>query len=213
MIIVTKQDKSNLLQLPLLEMHLDVEIQYKKQNGSVQNRVEHPGPNPITPTLVKMQQQHPNVAHQVAPQHHNLAIDNERKASTPQSDPNPEPVPVDDAVEESGAKYRHDLKRLGEFEPEEGHADEDGLVEESEEGEVPAAEDGEECAEEVEEAGEVEEVGPEEDAAGGAGAEWEAEEPLEWGGAAPPEPSSVADFGGGGEEEAEEDEGREEGHG
>ena len=65
----------------------------------------------------------------------------------------------------------------------------------------------------MEEAREVEDVGPEEDAPGGARAEWEAEEPLEGGLGAAPEPAGVSDFGGGGEEDPGEDGGGDEGHG
>lgn len=106
------------------------------------------------------------------------------------------------------------MEGLGEFEPHEGHEDQDGVVEELEEGEFPATEDGEEGAEGVEETGEVEDVGPKEDAPRWARAEGEAEEPLKWGGfRAAPEPPGVADLGGCGEEDAGEDGGRYQGHG
>lgn len=88
------------------------------------------------------------------------------------------------------------------------------MVEELERGEPPAAEDGEECPQGVEESGEVEDVGPEEDPARGPGPHWETEEPLERGGpGAAPEPPGVADLGGGGEEDAGEDGEGDEGHG
>lgn len=60
----------------------------------------------------------------------------------------------------------------------------------------------------MEEPREVEHVGPEEDAARGARAEWEAEEPLEGGGlGAPPEPPRVANLSCGREEDAHESDG------
>lgn len=49
----------------------------------------------------------------------------------------------------------------------------------------------------MEEAGEVIDVGPEEDAAGGAGSKRETEEPLQGGFGPLPEPPSVAYLGGG----------------
>ncbi|KAA8537673.1 hypothetical protein F0562_027337 [Nyssa sinensis] len=65
----------------------------------------------------------------------------------------------------------------------------------------------------MEEAREVEDVGPEEDAPGGTRAEGEAEKPLEWGFGAVPEPSGVANLGVGGGEDADEDGGGDESHG
>lgn len=88
------------------------------------------------------------------------------------------------------------------------------MVEYLEDGEFSAPEDCETGAEAVEEAGEVVNVGPEEDAARGARAQREAKEPLESGGfGAAPEPTGVADLGGGGEEDPGEDGGGDEGHG
>lgn len=65
----------------------------------------------------------------------------------------------------------------------------------------------------MEEAGEVEEVGPEEDPPRGSGAEGEAEEPLEGGLGGAPEPSGVSDLGCGGEKDSGGDGGGDEGHG
>lgn len=65
----------------------------------------------------------------------------------------------------------------------------------------------------MEEAGEVVHVRPEEDAAGGAGPQGEAEEPLQGGFRPPPEPPRVADLGGSGDQDAAEDGGGDEGHG
>lgn len=88
------------------------------------------------------------------------------------------------------------------------------MVEYLEDGELSAPEDCEIGAEGVEEAGEVVNVGPEEDAPRGARAQGEAEEPLESGGfGAAPEPTGVADLRGGGEEDPGEDGGGDEGHG
>lgn len=196
-------------------MHLHVEIQRQKQDRGVEHRIQPPCPDPIATPFQKVHQQDPNVAHNVAAQKQDLAADHEGEARAGEPDGGPEAVPVDDGVDGGGEEDGEDLEGLGKFEPEEGHEDEDGLVEEAEEGEVAAAQDGEVGPEGVEEAGEVEGVGPEEDAARGAGAEGEAEEPLERGrlGAAGEEPAGVADLGGGGEEGAGEDGGGEEGHG
>ena len=140
------------------------------------------------------------MAGHVAGEEDDLAADDEGEvaAGGGQSDGGPEPVAVDGGVDECGGENGKDLKGLGEFEPEERYEGEDGVVEELGDGEAAPPDDGEKGAEHVEEAGEVVEVGPEEDAAGGAGAEGEAEEPLEGGGpGAAPEPPGVADLGGG----------------
>lgn len=199
--------------LLLAQMHLHVEVQEQHQDRAVQDRVEHPRADPVAPALDQVQRQDADMAHQVAPEEHDLAVRDEREARDGQPDGGPEPVPVHGGVDERGREDGEDLERLRELEPEEGDASEGGVVEELREGEAAAAEDGEEGAEHVEEAGEVEDVGPEEDAAGGAGAEREAEEPLEWRrpGAAP-KPPGVADLGGRGEEGPREDGGGEEGH-
>lgn len=65
----------------------------------------------------------------------------------------------------------------------------------------------------MEEAGEVVDVGPEEDAAGGAGSQREAEEPLQGGFGLTPEPSRVADLGGGRYQDSGEDDDGGERHG
>ncbi|KAI3412342.1 Hexosyltransferase [Psidium guajava] len=194
-------------------MHLHVEVQEQHQDRAVQHRVEHPRADPVAPALGQVQRQNADVAHQVAPQEHDLAVRDEREARDGQPDGGPEAVPVHGGVDERGREDGEDLERLRVLEPEEGDASEGGVVEELRGGEAAAAEDGEEGAEHVEEAGEVEGVGPEEDAAGGAGAEREAEEPLERRrpGAAP-QPLGIADLGGGGEEGPREDSGGEEGH-
>ncbi|GAB4847099.1 hypothetical protein Ancab_026109 [Ancistrocladus abbreviatus] len=65
----------------------------------------------------------------------------------------------------------------------------------------------------MEESGEIEDIGPEEDPTGRAGPQGEAEEPLERGLRPPPEPTGLPDFGCGGEEDAGEDGGGDYGHG
>lgn len=95
------------------------------------------------------------------------------------------------------------LKRLRELEPEEGSDKEDGVVEQPKKREFPVTENDEEGSQQVEEAREVESVGPEEDAARGANTEWETKEPLERGGScAPQEPLCVTDLGAGREKHA-----------
>lgn len=149
----------------------------------------------------------------MAPEEDDLAVDDEREITRArQSDGGPEAIPVDRGVDERGGKYRENLKGLRELEPEKRHESEDGVVEELGEGEPTTSYDSEEGAEHVQEAGEVEDVGPEEDPTGGAGPEGEAEEPLEGGLGAPPEPAGVADLCGSGEEDSDEDGGGDEGH-
>lgn len=150
------------------------------------------------------------MANQVASEQNSLAIHHKREASSGQPYGGPEPVPINHGVDQSGQQYRQDLERLRKLQPDEGHEDENGLVEEREKRQLSAAKNGEECAEQVEEAGEVEDVGPEEDSPRGTRAEGEAEEPLERGGGlgAAPEPASLADFSFCGKEHADENDSR-----
>lgn len=153
------------------------------------------------------------MANQVEAEQQLLAVHHEHRTDGGQSDLGPETVRVDRRVDEGRDENGEDLKGLGEFEPEKGGDDQDRVVEETEPAEASAAEDRKEGAEEVEEAGEVEDVRPEEDAPRGARAEGKAEEPLDGGGPrAPPQPPRVADLGGGGEERAEEDDGGDQAH-
>lgn len=88
------------------------------------------------------------------------------------------------------------------------------MVEEPEERELPVAEDDEEGSEQVEEPGEVEDVGPEEDTAGGSHPKRETKQPLERGcSVSPPEPACVDSLCFCGEEHADESGDGDEGHG
>ncbi|KAF3663095.1 hypothetical protein FXO38_10805 [Capsicum annuum] len=88
------------------------------------------------------------------------------------------------------------------------------MVEELKEGELSTIENSEESTQYVEEAREVEDIGPKEHASRRTRAERETEEPLESGGfAPPPEPTSFPDFSGGGEEDSGEYGEGDEGHG
>lgn len=160
------------------------------------------------------------MAHQVAPQQRHLARHHQREtrrraaSGHRQPHPDPEPVPEEHHVRQRCREDRHHLERLRELEPEEGHAHQRRVAEEPRQRPRPPPEDREEGPKEMEEAREVEGVGPEENPAGGASPEGKTEEPLEWRGLrAAPEPSRVADLGEGGEEDAGEDRGGGEGHG
>ena len=213
MITITIKNTLNLSPLANnINPHIEVEEQH--QHRSVKHSVEDPRANPVAPTFEEeVQQEHPNMAHHVATQQRDLAIEHKGEARAPKPNRGPEPVPVHQGVHQGGEEDGEDLKGLGELEPEEGHKGGDGVIEDLEKRQPATSQDGEECGEHVEEAGEVVEVGPEEDPAGGAGAQGEAEEPLEGGLGAAPEPPGVADLGGGGEECSGEDGGGAEGHG
>lgn len=112
----------------------------------------------------------------------------------------PETTAVKQGVEEGGAEDGDDLEGLRELEPEEGDEDGDGVVEEvvvQFEAEASSSssslehEQGEQGAGQLEEAREVEEVGPEEDPAGRPGAQGEAEKPLQRGLGPPPQPPGI----------------------
>ncbi|KAH6832161.1 hypothetical protein C2S53_007439 [Perilla frutescens var. hirtella] len=164
------------------EMHFEVEIQEEEHDRAVENGVEEPGFEAVAAAGDEVEQEHCAVAHQIAAQEDDLAVEDEREARARQPDRRPEPVAVDGGVDERRQQDSDHLKGLRELEPEERHEYGDGVAEQLEEGDLPVAEDGDERPDGVEEAGEVEGVRPEEDAAGGAGAEGEAEEPLEGGG-------------------------------
>ncbi|KAH6826829.1 hypothetical protein C2S53_013027 [Perilla frutescens var. hirtella] len=149
-----------------------------------------------------MQEEHAYVAHQITAQQRQLAAHHEREAGAGQPDRRPEPVAVDHGVNQRSQQNRQNLERLREFQPQKRHEDQNRVVEQLEEGELPVSENGDERTERVEETRQVVDVRPEEHPAGGAGADGEAEEPLEGGGARPPpQPTRIADLGGGGEED------------
>nr|GMD01021.1 unnamed protein product [Ipomoea batatas] len=89
-----------------------------------------------------MEEENSDVAEEVTAEEDNLAIDDEWEARAGEPNRGPET--------ENG----EDLEGLREFEPEEGHEDEDGVVEELERRESPAPENREERPESVEETGE-----------------------------------------------------------
>lgn len=78
-----------------LAMRVHIGLQEQQKDSSIQNRIEEPSSNPITPSSHEMQQKHPNVTNQVKTQQQNLAIHGERKALA-YGQPNfrPEPVPI-----------------------------------------------------------------------------------------------------------------------
>ncbi|RAL40495.1 hypothetical protein DM860_006565 [Cuscuta australis] len=149
-------------------------------------------------------------------QEHHVAVRRRQKPLRPAHPHVPqEPAPVHGGEPESGGEDRHHLERLGELQPEEGHAYEDGVVEEVEGREAAPPQDHQVGAQHVEEAGHVERVRPEKDPTRGSGPHGKTQEPLERGrGPGPlPHPPRVADFGCGGGEGPEEDGGGDEGHG
>lgn len=162
-----------------------------------------------------MHRKHPSVRHEITNHENQLTIHHERREHrTGQTEPGPESVAVNHRVNQRGRQNGENLVRLRELEPEERREGHGWVAEELRHGESPATKDGEDRAEHVEEPREVEHVGPEEDAAGGACAERETEEPLEGSGgfAPPPEPPRVTDLRGGGEEDSGENSGGENGH-
>lgn len=150
--------------------------QYKCK--AVKHRVEDPSSHSVASTLLEMQKQNADVGGGVAEQEDEVAVHHERESGRAESHVGAEPVGVDDGEPEGGEENREDLKRLREFEPEERHADEDGVVEEVEEREAAPPKHGEVGAEDVEEAGEVERVRPEEHAAGRPRPDRKTQQPL-----------------------------------
>lgn len=126
-------------------MRVHIKLDEEQKNGGIEHGIEEPSPNTVAAAFEKLQQENPNVASQVASEQNRLTVDHEGETGAGQPDSDPEPVGVNHGVEQSGGEYGQDLEGLGEFEPQEGHEDEDGLVEEVEEGQPPAAENCEEC--------------------------------------------------------------------
>lgn len=126
-------------------MRVHIKLDEEEKNGGIEHGIEEPSPNTVAAAFEKLQQENPNVASQVASEQNRLAVDHEGETGAGQPDSDAEPVGVNHGVEQSGGEYGQDLEGLGEFEPQEGHEDEDGLVEEVEEGQPPAAENCEEC--------------------------------------------------------------------
>ncbi|KAK9948687.1 hypothetical protein M0R45_004252 [Rubus argutus] len=186
-------------------MHLHVEVQEEQENDSVEHRVETPSADSVTAAFHEMHQQNPNMAGHIAAQKQHLAVDHEGEAGPGQPDCDPDPVRVHNRIHQRGGEDGQHLKRLRKLEPHERHESEDGVVEELEGDQFAASENREECADHVEESGDVVHVRPEEDPTRRAGPEREAQEPLERGFGPPPEPPGFADFGDGGERDAGED--------
>lgn len=84
------------------------------------------------------------MADHIAAQQHHLAIHHERETRASQPDFSPESVSVHDGVNQRGEEDGENLKRLREFEPEEGHENQNRIVEKFEEGKLPTADYGDE---------------------------------------------------------------------
>ncbi|GAB4835883.1 hypothetical protein Ancab_000801 [Ancistrocladus abbreviatus] len=119
------------------------------------------------------------MAHHVANEKDQMAVHHKWESSTRQPNTSPESIPIDKYILQGCEQYCQHLKGLGEFKPEEGHANEEGLIEEVEEGESMTPHDPEECTEKVEEARKVEGIGPKENPPRRTRAQREAKEPLE----------------------------------
>lgn len=180
----------------------------------MEDGVEGPGADAVAPTFREVEEEHGEVAEEVAHQEHHPAVDiNDdacRKAAACRRRRHrrhnyiiniakecctlhPEMTAVKQGVAEGGAEDDDDLEGLRELEPEEGDEDGDGVVEEvvvqfeaASSSSSLEHEEGEQGAGQLKEAREVEEVGPEEDPAGGPGAQREAEKPLQRGPGPPP---------------------------
>lgn len=92
------------------EMHFHVEIQRQQKNCPVQHRIEYPRVDSVTTTLDQVQQEHPDVAQQIAPQQNYLTVHHEREARARQPNRRPESVPVNDGVYGSRHEDGQDLE-------------------------------------------------------------------------------------------------------
>jgi len=76
-----------------------------------------------------MQEQNPNMTEKMVGKENDLAIENNRETRRRQSNSYPESISVDNDVDQGIGQYRHDLKGLCKFEPQEGHENQSGVVE------------------------------------------------------------------------------------
>lgn len=100
-------------------MHFEIEIQEEQENGGVEDGIENPSSDSVAAAFDEMEQQDSDVAEDVAPQEHHLAVHHEREARAPEPDRRPESVGVDDGIYRCGEEDGEDLEGLGEFQPEE----------------------------------------------------------------------------------------------
>lgn len=142
-----------------------MKINKKRQKRSVENGIEAPTPNSGATRPVKMQVQHPTRNRKAEHELHDLAVRDD--PLPPGSDPDSaqEVVGVHDHVHRGVGHERHREQRLSRAEPEVAHDNDRGVVVHVEEREPSdgAAEDDETRVAELEELGEVEDVGPEEE--------------------------------------------------
>lgn len=142
-----------------------MKINKKCQERGVENRIEAPTPYPAATRPSKMQVQHPARNRKAEHELHDLAV---RDGPLPLgSDPHraEEVVSVHDHVHRRVGHERHREQRLSRTEPQITHDNNRGVVVHVEEGEPSdgTAEDDESRVAELEELGEVEDVGPEEE--------------------------------------------------
>ncbi|KAF8763061.1 hypothetical protein HU200_008911 [Digitaria exilis] len=188
-------------------------MQEDPEQRGVEQRVEDPGADAAAPAAdgAEVHPHHAHVACQVAAEQRELAGERDGGAPggarrrEPRADPEPEHER--DGVRQRRRQDGKHLERLRELQPQERHGHGGGVREHPRRRAPPAAEHGEHAPRRVEVTGEVVGVGPEEDAARGAGPRREAEEPPERRGAAPatPRPPHVPYLRDGGEKGSGED--------
>ncbi|PUZ68056.1 hypothetical protein GQ55_3G484100 [Panicum hallii var. hallii] len=188
-------------------------MQEHPEQGGIEQRVEDPRADAAAPAAdgAEVHPHHAHVARQVAPEQRELA--GERDGGAPggarggEAGAHPEPEPERDGVRQRRRQDGQHLERLRELQPQERHGHGGGVREHPGRGAPPALEHREHAPRRVEVPGEVVGVGPEEDAARGAGPRREAQEPPERRGPAPaaPRPPRVPYLRDGGEQGAGED--------
>lgn len=63
-------------------MQLHVEVKEQEENSTIEDWIENPSTNSITPTSQEMQQKHPNMTNDVTAQQYNLTVIHKVKALT-----------------------------------------------------------------------------------------------------------------------------------
>lgn len=115
-------------------IHINIEPQEGEKNRSIEHGIDDPSSDAITASSQEMQGKNPNMTNQIRTQEQHAAVEREEEAVGGQPDLGPESVGVDQGVNHGGDQNGGNLKGLGELEPEEGGEEEDGVVEEAEEG-------------------------------------------------------------------------------
>jgi len=118
---------------PFPDVDPDVEVEKEHEKSEVEDGVEEPRANPVAAAFEeKVEEEDADVARHIASEERDLAVEDEGEAGAAQAYGGPEPVGVNEGVDQCGEEDGQDLKGLRELQPEEGGQSGDGVVQEVE---------------------------------------------------------------------------------